>query len=244
MMVKKKRLLAVEDAPDYQMIIKSTFKDDYEVTVASDGNQASLALTRQHFDLILLDIILPDSDGYEICSMLRSQEATKNTPIIFVTSRESVPDKVMGFSLGADDYITKPFNILELKARVAAKLRISDIQGQTSVMTRGDLEINVPTQRVYLLGEDTKEGRAKEMVDTTSTEFRLLLFMMQNTDHVLSRDQILSTVWGDSLNVTERTVDTHVSKLRKKLKNCGDYVKSVHGSGYRFSIGDSERKVA
>lgn len=237
----RKKILAVEDAPDYQMIIKSTLKDDYDLTLANNGVQAFEALKKQSFDLILLDIILPDSDGYEICSSLRSHESTKNTPIIFVTSRESVPDKVMGFSLGADDYVTKPFNILELKARVAAKLRMSEQKGMSSLLTRGQLEINIPTQRVYMVDE---AGAGRRLIDMTSTEFRLLLFMVQHTDHVLSREQILDAVWGDSLNVTERTVDTHISKLRKKMGSCGDYIKSVHGSGYRFTVPPASRQVA
>ena len=231
MLGRKKKILAVEDAADYQMIVKSTLKDDYELTLATNGKEAYEALERDTYDLILLDIILPDCDGYEICSTVRSKDSTKNTPVIFVTSKESIPDKVMGFSLGADDYITKPFNTLELKARVAAKLRMSEQKGGNSVLTRGDIEINVPSQRVYLQVDEQKDA-----LDMTSTEFRLLLYMAQHVDHVLSREQILDAVWGDSLNVTERTVDTHVSKLRKKLGACGDYIRSVHGSGYRFTV--------
>ena len=231
---KKKKVLAVEDAADYQMIIRSTLQEDYELTLAASGKETYHALECDSYDLILLDIILPDCDGFEICSSIRSKEATKNTPIIFVTSKESIPDKVMGFSLGADDYITKPFNTLELKARVAAKLRMSEQKGGNSVLVRGDIEINIPSQRISII-----QNQKRETIDMTSTEFRLLLYMVQHVDHVLSREQILDAVWGDSLNVTERTVDTHVSKLRKKLEHCSEYIKSVHGSGYRFTV---ERK--
>lgn len=233
----KKKLLAVEDSQDYQLILKSTLQQDYDVTIAGTAHEAYEDLKNHTYDLILLDIILPDSDGYEICSQIRSNPSTSHLPIIFVTSKETIPEKVMGFSLGADDYITKPFNTLELKARVASKLRLSDHNAQNASLVKGCVEINTPTQRVYLCSENEKEH-----VDLTTTEFRLLSYMAHHEDHVLGRDQILEAVWGETLNVTERTVDTHVSKLRKKLKNAGEYIKSVHGSGYRFSSVSAEQK--
>ena len=237
----KKKILAVEDSSDYQHILQSLLHSDYDLTIAGTADETFLAVEKQDFDLILLDIVLPDSDGYEICSQLRSKGKTKNIPIIFVTSKESIPDKVMGFSLGGDDYVTKPFNALELKARVAAKVRLSDQKESSKDLLCGPLQINIPTQRVYLLGADPSE---KESIDVTSTEFRLLLYMAQHIDHVLARDQILEAVWGETLNVTERTVDTHVSKLRKKLKTAGEMIKSVHGAGYRFSLPKINKRAA
>lgn len=236
----KKKLLVVEDAADYQLVIKSALKDDYELTFASSTEETYQVLRDDSFDLVLLDIVLPDGDGYQICSKLRGQDSTKNTPIIFVTSKETVPDKVMGFSLGGDDYVTKPFNPLELKARVAAKIR-SHISSQqlSDVIQRGDIELQVSSQRVYL-----QKGQEKALIDLTSTEFKILLYMLNHVDHVLSRDQILENVWGGNLNVTERTIDTHVSKLRKKLDFCGHCIESVHGSGYRFVVKNSNSYVA
>lgn len=241
----KKKILVVEDALDYQLIIQSALNEDYELTMATTGQEAFQALEQKNFDLILLDIILPDQDGYQICAMLRGNEKTTNVPIIFVTSKESIPDKVMGFSLGGDDYVTKPFDILELKARISAKIRNSNNESEEkNIVTRGQIEINVPCQRVYII-----EDQQKVPIDFTSTEFNLLLFMTNHLDHVLNRTQILDAVWGDSLNVTERTVDTHVSKVRKKLRSCSHYIESVHGSGYRFSVKEnpsekSEKQVA
>lgn len=240
MLNEKKKILAVEDSPEYQAIISKTLQEDYEVTLAEDAKSAYAQIDKEGYDLILLDIVLPDSDGYEICSFIRGREEIKNIPIIFVTSKETVPDKIMGFSLGADDYITKPFNALELKARIAAKLRMSESHGQSSVLHRGPIEIHTSTQRVYLKNEQSE----KETIDLTTTEFRILHFMAQYVDHVLGRDQILNAVWGQTMNVTERTVDTHVSKLRKKLKEHGDIIKSIHGSGYRMTLPKQNEKAA
>jgi DNA-binding response OmpR family regulator len=226
------RILLVEDSPESQKLVTSCLGQAYDLVCASTCAEATSLVRNGQFDLILLDVMLPDGDGYQLCSLIQNNEGTRDIPIIFLTAKDSLPNKVMGFSLGADDYIVKPFDPLELRARVEAKLRrISRKKEASEIIQKGDIQVNIPFQRAYLL-----ENGQKRDLGLTPIEFRLLLYFVQRLDQVLTREQLLLAVWGDDIHVSDRSIDTHVSKLRKKLSPKSDYIQSIYGTGYVFSI--------
>lgn len=229
------KILLVEDSVDAYNLVKRALTTA-QLEWAKSLAEASRLLQTKQYDLILLDIMLPDGDGYRLCSVLQTNDQLNNCPVIFLTAKNSTLDKVMGFSVGADDFISKPFDPLELKARVDAKLRKRERDMLESDMIRvGDIEINRNTQRVTV----SQNGQA-ENIDLTPIEFKLLVMLSKEPNTVHTRDQILNHVWGESIHVYGRSVDTHISKLRKKLGPKADYIESVHGSGYRFAVNEQQ----
>jgi two-component system phosphate regulon response regulator PhoB len=232
-------VLLVEDSSDAFNLVKRAMGSSVHLEWAKSLAEASKVLQKKPFDLILLDVMLPDGDGYRLCSILQTDDQLKNIPVIFLTAKNSVSDKVLGFSVGADDFISKPFDPLELKARVDSRLRKRDRERlESDILKLGDLEINRNTQRVQVY----EDGKTTD-VDLTPIEFKLLLFLCKEINKVYSRDEILNSVWGETIHVYSRSVDTHISKLRKKLGTKANYIESVHGSGYRFVI-DDETKMS
>jgi two-component system phosphate regulon response regulator PhoB len=230
-------ILLVEDSLDAFNLVKRALGSSAQLEWAKSLGEASRILQKKIFDLILLDVMLPDGDGYRLCSILQTDDQLKNVPVIFLTAKNSVSDKVLGFSVGAEDFISKPFDGLELKARVDSRLRKRDREKvESDILKFGDLEINKSTQRVQIY-----ENGQTVQVDLTPIEFKLLLFLSKELGKVYSRDEILNSVWGESIHVYSRSVDTHISKLRKKLGTKADYVESVHGSGYRFNVDEATR---
>ena len=225
----KAKILIFEDSLMDQALLRAALESDYNITMASTAIEGLDFSKHQAFDLFMVDLMLPDKDGFQVCSFLRNQDSSKETPIIVVTSKEEIPDKLMAFNLGADDYITKPYDALELRARVKAKLKHTLNSKKSNMIEKGGLFINLNTQRVSI------PHLQIENITFTKIEFNLLVYLASNFDHVLSRDQILETIWGSNLNVSDRTIDTHVSKIRKKLGDYGDFIESVHGTGYRFT---------
>jgi len=226
------RILLIEDSPEAQKLVTSCLGQAYDLVTASTCAEATSLIRSGQYDLILLDVMLPDGDGYQLCSLIQNNESTRDIPIIFLTAKDSLPNKVMGFSLGADDYVVKPFDPLELRARVEAKLRRMTRKKEASeIVQKGDIQVNIPFQRAYLL----QNGQKKDL-GLTPIEFRLLLYFVQRLDQVLTREQLLLAVWGDDIHVSDRSIDTHVSKLRKKLAPRSDYIQSIYGTGYVFSI--------
>jgi two-component system phosphate regulon response regulator PhoB len=227
-------ILLVEDSTDAFNLVKRALGNTVQLEWAKSLAESSQILQKKFFDLILLDVMLPDGDGYRLCSILQTDDRLKSIPIIFLTAKNSVSDKVLGFSVGADDFISKPFDPLELKARIESRLRKRDREKiESDILKLGDIEINRNTQRVQVFDA----GRTLD-VDLTPIEFKLLLFLCKELNKVYSRDEILNSVWGESIHVYSRSVDTHISKLRKKLGPKAHYVESVHGSGYRFIVDD------
>ncbi|MEQ1877078.1 MAG: response regulator transcription factor [Bdellovibrionia bacterium] len=226
------RILLVEDSIEAQKLVTTCLGQAFDLVCASSCSEATSLIRNGQYDLILLDVMLPDGDGYQLCSLIQNNEGTRDIPIIFLTAKDSLPNKVMGFSLGADDYVVKPFDPLELRARVEAKLRrISRKKEASEIIQKGDIQVNIPFQRAYLL-----ENGQKRDLGLTPIEFRLLLYFVQRLDQVLTREQLLLAVWGDDIHVSDRSIDTHVSKLRKKLSPKSDYIQSIYGTGYVFSI--------
>lgn len=220
------RILLVEDDADLAFSLEDDLKvEGYEVETARDGETASRRGREGDWDLILLDIILPRKDGYEVCRELR--RAGIRTPIIMLTAKTQEAEKVMGLDLGADDYITKPFSPRELRARIRALLRRTE-PPPADVYRFGDAEVN------FARGEIR---RGEETVVPTALELKLLKAFVENRGRILSRQRLLDAAWGSQTFVTDRVVDSHVMELRRKIEPDPAkprYLVSVRGLGYRF----------
>lgn len=201
----------------------------FDLTWAPTVGEATQKLSTNSYSLILLDVELPDGNGIELCT--RIQGAHPNTPVFFLTSHAELSEKVLGFSAGADDYITKPFAPLELRARLESRLRKLDLSKHNADRLKWkELEINKSRQEVSIL-----DGDKFQRIDLTALEFKLLMYFAAKPGNVIPRDQILNDIWGEDIHVYHRSVDTHVSKLRKKLGPIAHVIESVHGAGYKFS---------
>jgi DNA-binding response OmpR family regulator len=224
-----KKILIVEDEPGIRLSLKDEFElEGYEVLTAADGKKALEVANRQHPDVIILDIMLPLLDGYEVCKKLRMEGDT--IPIIMLTVRDKEVDKVLGLELGADDYITKPFSLRELTARVKAVLRrteerAKDIQNYSF----GGIALD------FKKYEATKKGKK---LDLTPLEFHMLKLFIQKKGQVIRRDDFLDHVWGEeNVSVSFRTVDSHVANIRKKIEDDPSnpkHIISLRGVGYKF----------
>ncbi len=226
----KPKILVVDDEPDALELIAFNLKNaGLEVLTAEDGDQALRLARAQRPDLILLDLMLPEVDGLEVCKILRRDAATSAIPIIMVTAKASEMDRVLGLELGADDYVTKPFSPRELVLRVKNLLRRRQAtETPADRLSAGDLSIDIPRHLV------TVQGRAVEL---TATEFRLLSVLAQRRGRVQSREQLLRDVWNYETAIDTRTVDTHMRRLREKLGPAARYLDTVRGVGYRFVEG-------
>ncbi|MBW2281738.1 MAG: response regulator [Deltaproteobacteria bacterium] len=222
------RILVVDDEPDLLELVRFNLEDaGYGVEVASSGSAALEVLRRSVPDLLVLDLMLPDVSGTEICRRVRSDARLANLPVIMLTARSSEIDRVVGFEVGADDYVTKPFSPRELVLRVQAVLRrraAADDDAET--LECGDLRVERSSHRCCV---------ADEEVQLTAKEFRLLEALMSRPGRVLTRERLLDEVWGSDITVTRRTIDTHLKRLREKLGTAGDLIETVRGVGYRFA---------
>ena len=220
------RILIVEDDEGIALALGDDLRlEGYDIVLARDGDEAVRRATRESFDLILLDLMLPRKDGYQVCREVR--HAGVATPIIMLTARAQDVEKVVGLDLGADDYVTKPFNPMELRARVAAVLRRTR-GGQRERYSFGDIDVDFRRCEVR---------RAGVLLDVSTTEFKLLSALIEQRGKVLGRDQLLDAAWGRDVHVTERAVDNHVVGLRRKIELDPAeprYITSVRGMGYRF----------
>lgn len=224
-------ILIVDDEQDLVDSIRYALEQDgYRVLAALNG-KAAIDLIEKHQvpDLILLDLMLPDISGTEICRRLRATERTRNVPIIMVSARGDEIDRVVGFELGVDDYVVKPFSMRVLLLRVKAILRRRSLAANTREQERTleKLRIDMEGHQVWV------ENRR---VNLTALEFRLLTTLVSRRGRVQTRDTLLNDVWGVPKDVTTRTVDTHVQRLRKKLGSAGAYIETLRGVGYRFLI--------
>lgn len=225
------KILLIEDTKEIYKMVSQSLNYIADLSWAQTITEAKEFVHKDQFDLILLDVQLPDGNGIDFCVELQSAGTTLQTPIFFLTASDTLSEKVMGFSAGADDYIVKPFSPIELKARVESKLRKNDILKQVSdVLTWNEIKINKNKQEVEIL----EEGKFQK-VDLTALEFKLLIYLATSPNDVFSRDEILNEIWGNDIHVYSRSVDTHISKLRKKLGPVAYLIKSIHGSGYKFS---------
>ena len=221
-----KRILVVEDEPSIALGLEIDLRTEgYHPELAADGIQAARRAREEPFDLILLDVMLPGKDGFEVCRELRCAGVT--TPIILLTAKTHDAEKVIGLELGADDYVTKPFNPMELRARIKAVLRRSP-SGTPEVYQFGETEVDFARCELR---------RAGQVVEITPTEFKLLSLFVRSRGRTLNRDQILDAVWGSGTFVNPRAVDNHIVGLRRKIEPEPDaprYLVNVRGMGYRF----------
>lgn len=236
----EQKILLVEDNSSTRQIINAALGKKFLISAAETASEAADQLQCHEFDLIILDVELPDEDGFHFCAKLRSDEKYKDLEIIFLTGKSTTADKVLGFSSGADDYVTKPFDILEFQARIDAKMRrIAERKNQDQIMHKGIFEIHLPKQKISI-----KEGETVNDLDLTSIEFKLLTYLIGHEDHVLSREQILNQVWGVNVHINDRTVDAHIYMLRQKMGEYSDYIKAVKNAGYRFVQKKKDKKPA
>ena len=224
------RVLVIEDEPDLQELLRyNLLKEGHTVTIAGTGSDGLHELRRQPFDLVLLDLMLPDRDGLEVCRIVRGDEALSMMPIIMVTAKSEESDVVLGLGLGADDYVTKPFRVKELMARI--RVRLARHLDETRDAERRRIQVDKltidPVRHRVLIDE--------EVIPLTLTEFKLLHFLASHPGVAYGRYDMLDRVGdGDSV-VTDRTIDVHVRNLRKKLGEYERLVETVRGVGYRFS---------
>lgn len=219
-------IYCVEDERNIRELIVYTLESSgFTAKGLESGKELNAAIAEQLPDLILLDIMLPGEDGYSILERLKASSETQNIPVIMVTAKEAEYDKVRGLEAGADDYITKPFGMMEFVARVKAVLRRCSRQEEDKELKCDDLRLSVGRHKVYW---------KEEKVELTRKEFELLQYLMENKGLVMTRNQILCHVWGYDFDGETRTVDVHVRTLRQKLGEAGNLIETVRGVGYRI----------
>lgn len=222
-----RKILMVEDDPITQKILTHSLSSDFEFVICTKLQEALNTMNDPHHDisLVLLDRILPDGDGIELCKMIKDSEVTHNIPVIFLTSCSKEHEKVFCFFSGADDYICKPFSVLEVKARIFARLK----NVKRKIFTT-NLEVDLDAYAVYI-----KDEQLKKEVSLTRTEFKLFAFLIQNLGRMFSREMLLQKIWGQALHVNDRVVDTHMSHLRRKLQKSTLIFESLRGEGYKIT---------
>ena len=225
----KIKVLLVEDEEAIrEMVNFSLTRAGFEVTEAADASVAQALIGQQIPEIVLLDWMLPGISGIDLVRRWRQDSRTQNVPIMMLTARGEEEDKLRGFDIGVDDYMTKPFSTQELIARIKAILRRQDKPDADTVLVAKTLKLDTVGHRVSVDGESLMLG---------PTEYRLLQFFMSHTERVFTRSQLLDQVWGDDVYIEERTVDVHIRRLRKLLEphDCAEFVQTVRGAGYRFS---------
>jgi two-component system alkaline phosphatase synthesis response regulator PhoP len=225
-----KRILVIEDEPQMLLGLRDNLElEGYEVQTAADGDEGLTKASAFNPDLVIVDVMLPKKNGFDVCRELRTRSTS--LPIVMLTARSAETDKVLGLELGADDYVTKPFSITELLARVRAVLRRAGTQRQPTpadLVRIGDIEVDFKLHQAR---------RGKGRIEFTAREFDLLRYFVQHTGQVVTREQILNEVWGYEEFPTTRTIDNFVAKLRQKIErapHAPEHILTIHGSGYKF----------
>jgi two-component system alkaline phosphatase synthesis response regulator PhoP len=226
--VPKEKILVVDDEKDIlELIDYNLSKNGYRVKTVPSGEDALELIKENDYDLIILDLMLPGVDGFDICKIIKSDKQKENIPIIMVTARADEADRVAGLEIGADHYVTKPFSPRELLAIVKATLRRKPqkVEEEKLVIERGDLKIHVGRHEVSVKGNP---------IDLTHLEFRILVTLAKKPGWVMTRYQIVDATRGDGVTVTDRSVDVHIVSLRKKLGDENEFIETVRGVGYKF----------
>ncbi len=229
------RILVVEDERDISALVAYHLaREGYRVRTAEGGPEAIEAMASERPDLIVLDLMLPGLSGYEVLSEMRRKPELADVPVILLTARRDEADRVKGFELGADDYLTKPFSPRELVLRVGAVLRRSQspaVAGSGRMLQGGLVSVDLNAMRVSVSGES---------IELTPTEYRLLVTLLERRGRVQSRQQLLETAWDIHARIETRTVDMHVQRLRAKLGEASEYIETVRGFGYRYRARDGD----
>ncbi len=230
------KILIVEDEADLVGVLMYNLRrEGFSVCAAANGAEALRLVEADPIpDLVLLDLMLPDISGFDVCRQIRTMDRTRHVPVLMLTARGDEADRVRGFEVGADDYVAKPFSVRELMLRIHALLRrLGKSAAAPPGGACGVLRVDAAAHRVWVDGDE---------IALTALEFRLLNAFVERKDRVQSRDALLSAVWNINADVTTRTVDTHVKRLREKLGPAGDYIETVRGVGYRFSSSAWEKR--
>ena len=223
------KVLLIENSDEIYQTVLSSVGSIAQLSWSQSISEAKNELRNKDFKLIILETELPDGNGIEFCSEIQISHA--HVPVIFLTANTKLADKVLSFSAGADDYITKPFHPLELRARLESRLRrMNQLSFEADMFRWQELKIIKSRQEVLIF-----EKNLENKIDLTSLEYKLLIYFAYRAGEVVHRDQILTDIWGADIHVSHRSVDTHVSKLRKKLGLVSHIVESIHGSGYKFN---------
>ena len=224
-----KRIAIVEDEAELAALLDYNLRrHGYDPKTFGGGKGTLKALEQWKPDLVLLDVMLPEMDGFEVCRQIRKSDALGRVPVLFLTARSEEVDRVLGLEIGGDDYMTKPFSPRELVARVKARLRREDMDAEPASVGSGPFRLDRAAHRVF---------QADKEIPLTSTEFGLLEFFLMHPGRAYSRDQLLESVWGEQRYVTPRTVDVHVRRLRERIEEEPEnprYLTTVRGFGYRF----------
>jgi DNA-binding response OmpR family regulator len=222
----RKAILVVDDDTDAAELLENNLHAaGFNVTIAPDSAEALHRVARATPDLVILDLTLPDMDGIQVCRQIKENPSSKHVPVIVLTGKTTEVDRIVAFEFGVNDYITKPFNPRELILRVRNLLSLGEDPAKTEVFTIGDLSIDTARHLVKV---------RQKPITLTPTEFRLLLFLVENRSRVHTRDQLLQDVWKYENHVDSRTVDTHIRRLREKLGTVASYISTIRGVGYRF----------
>ena len=223
-----KHILVVEDEPDTAELLEFHLENaGYKVTITEDGYQALKKIHKLRPDLLILDLMIPEIDGFEVCRLIRKDPANESLPVMMCTAKSDETSKIQGLDFGADDYVTKPFSPREVVLRVKNLLKRSDSVNRTDIerLSIGKITIDKNSHEVSVEGE---------LLELTATEFKLLVLFTERKGRVQSRDILLRDVWGYESNIDTRTVDTHVQRLRTKLNGASDNIVTVRGFGYKF----------
>jgi two-component system OmpR family response regulator len=227
-----KRILVIDDCLETQHLIQLTCRDFYQVHVHDGSPEKCLKtiIETESPELILLDINFPNQTGFDLFKQIRSIKTAADTPILFLSGNKNIESKVKGFEIGADDYIEKPFHPQELIARINARLKVTSLS-RPETLVKGPFSLNLEKHSLALV--DREKGEL--VIELTSIEFKLLKFLMLNANQILTRAMILDKIWSDSIHVSDRTIDVHLSTIRKKHRYLKKAIKSVYGEGYRFN---------
>ena len=225
-----KHILIVEDEKDLLATLEYNFKKEgYKTTGVTSGKEAIEAVRNKKPDLLILDLMLPDISGLNVCKEIRNKANNEDIYILMLTAKGEEVDRIVGFELGADDYLVKPFSLRELSLRVSSLLKRSRPHLSNEKVSIGELEIDIAAHRILL--------RTKE-ISLTKKEFELIMHLVQRNGRVQTREYLLSQIWGYTSDVTTRTVDTHIKRLRSKLGSFGKNIETVRSVGYRFNHKD------
>jgi two-component system phosphate regulon response regulator PhoB len=228
------RILVIEDEADLREVLEYNLtREGHRVHVASTGADGLRLAREQRPELVLLDLMLPDMSGTSVCKALKKEALTRDVHVIMVTAKGEEIDRVVGFELGADDYVVKPFSVRELLLRIGAVMRRRDTS-EADFVEFGGLRIDTAAHRVWVDGSE---------VTLTTLEFKLLVTLYERKNRVQTRSVLLNDIWGIEADITTRTVDTHVKRLREKLMSVGRYIETVRGVGYRFTESPSEEEA-
>lgn len=222
-----RKILVLDDDKSTLKMLQHSLSKEFDVVPCETVNQAIQTVKTQTIDLCILDRHLPDGDGIDVCKSIRENENNQSLPIIFLSGMISENDKICCFFSGADDYVTKPFSLLELKARVNARLKTPQ-----NKLTTAELEIDMDCRSVKY-----KANISSDPINLTPTEFKLLVFLLQHKDRVYNREFLIQKIWGDDFHVSDRVIDTHISHLRKKLSKTSLEFASYRGEGYKLVSG-------